>query len=104
MNCAETKTLKMDDLILFGGRRQFVGNQENLAVKFCYRIFRKVLYFLIKFTILRKETRKGILYVLETKEKNVPRTWERPIWTLSLLNLHRYLSKIPYNGISYENH
>ena len=81
MNCAETKTLKMDDLILFGGRRQFVGNQENLGVKFCYQIFRKVLYFLIKFTILRKETRKGILYVLETKEKNVPRTWERLIWT-----------------------
>ena len=102
MNCAETKTLKMDDLILFGGRRQFVGNQENLAVKFCYRIFRKVLYFLIKFTILRKETRKGILYVLETKEKNVPRTWERPIWSLGLLKLHRYLSKIPYKGISYE--
>lgn len=33
MNCVETKTLKMDDLILFGGRRQFVDNQENLAVK-----------------------------------------------------------------------
>ena len=85
MNCAETKTLKMDDLILFGGRRQFVGNQENLAVKFCYQIFRKVLYFFNKIHDFKKRDSERYFIRFRNKRKKCSMNMGTPYMDTQLI-------------------